>query len=443
MLASWFLLLSVSGPLPLAQEAQDEVLWIHAERVIVRPGVELTDAAVVVRHGLIAEVGAGIPAPEGARRIEGAVACAGFVDPWSSLGLDSGSIAGAGSNAATRTVDGIDPWRRPHERAEAAKGGVTSVRTQAGRSAFLAGVGAVLRVDPGADTDIVLGDACVAGSIGIARGGRVTDVFDRAAEIDRLVSFVNKGKAYREAELAYRDDLAEWEKAMAEKRKELEDDFKKAKKKRDKEMAEAEEKDKEFKEDKYKEDKKPKKPKYDPISEVMARVANGELPFVVEVHRASEIRGLLEKTEKFSRLRLVLAGATEAHHLAEELSEREVPVILWPAPLGERATNEYAEHDLARAGELERAGVEVLIGSGGGAEARELRLLAALAVGHGLDREAALGAITTGPAATFDVPDRIGSLEAGRDADVLVFDGDPLDTTARLQTVVSKGKVIE
>ena len=97
---------------------------------------------------------------------------------------------------------------------------------------------------------------------------------------------------------------------------------------------------------------------------------------------------------------------------------------------------------LELAGDLDRAGVEVLIGSGGSADARNLRLLAAAAVGHGLDRKAALNAITLGPARAFDVADRVGSLELGKDADVLVFDGDPLDTTAPIRFVLSHGRVV-
>jgi imidazolonepropionase-like amidohydrolase len=445
MLASWFfVLLSTGAPgVPAAPApAQDESLWIRAERVIVRPGVELADAAILVERGVIVAIGPEVEAPEGARRIEGAVACAGFVDPWSSLGLDGGSVDDLGTKPATRTVDAVDPWRRAFEREEANRGGVTSVRAQAGRAAPVGGIGAVLRVEREGESDVVLEDACVAATIGISRGGKRGDVFDRAAEVERLIAAIDKGRRYREAELEYRDELAEWQEAIAEKREELEGDFKKAKKKREKEIEEAEEKGKEFKEDKYKEDKKPRKPKHDADDEVMARVAEGELPLVVEAHGAAEIRNLLMGTEKFDRLRLILAGATEAHHLADELAERGVPVIVWPVPMGADKAPEYGDHDLARAGELERAGVEVLIGSGGGSDARELRLLAALAVGHGLDPEAALGAITSRPAGAFDVRGRLGSLERGRDADVLVLDGDPLDTTARLRFVVSKGRVV-
>ena len=446
MLASWLVLslLSVSVG-PPAGSADDEsasegTLWIRAERVIVRPGVELENAAILIRDGVIVRVGQDVEAPEGVRRIEGAVACAGFVDGWSSLELDPGSASDTETTAGTLSADAVDPYSRRHEREEALRGGVTAERVQAGRSSAIGGVGAVLHTDPADDAAILLEDACVAASIGITRKGRVLDVFERVDEIERLIGQIEKGRSQRESEVEYRHDLEEWEKAIAEKRKELEDDFKKAKKKRDKEVKEAEEEGKELKEKKYKEDKKPKRPRYDPDVAVMARVAEGELPLVVEAHRVPELRGLLEKSENFKRLRLIVAGATESAHLAEELAERDIPVLLWPTPEA-GGKSEYMEHDLALAGELDRAGVEVLLGSGGGPDARDLRLLAALAIGHGLDADAALHAITLGPARAFDVADQVGSLERGKNGDVLVFDGDPLDTTSHLRFVVTAGRV--
>jgi len=427
-------------PLQESVPEEDEVLWIHAKRLVLRPGAVVEGGALLVRGGIIVAVGEDVVAPEGARKLEGEVACAGFVDGWSSLALDPASATDLGTAAATRTVDALDPFRLPYQREEALQGGVTSQRVQVGRMAQFGGVGTVLRTDP-ERAEVLLEDACVSATIGITRGGRAGDVFDRVGEVDRLVSQIEKGRTYRESEIEYRHELEAWEKAIAEKRKELDEEFKKAKKKREKGMEEAEEKGKEFKEERYKEDKKPRKPRWDPSTEVLARVANGELPLVVEVHGVPELRSLLEKTAGFDRLRLVLAGCTDAVHVAEEIAERRIPVLLWPtAEPGDGG--EYERHDLALAGALERAGVEVLFGSGGRALARDLRLLAAQAVGHGLDREAALHALTLGPARAFDVADRVGTLERGKHADVLLFDGDPLGTNSRIRTVISRGRVV-
>ena len=269
------------------------------------------------------------------------------------------------------------------------------------------------------------------------------DPFERIAQIDRLSAQLSSGLAYRISQNEYKYSLAEWKEEIAEKVKELEKDFKKAKKDRDKEIAEAEEDGKEFKEEKYKEDKPPKEPSYNADKDVFARTANGELPLVVEVHRHAEIRNLLEATEGFGRLRMVIAGGTEAASFADELAARKIAVIVNPEPRGADAYDEVKGQDAALASVLHEAGVEVLIGSGGKAASatRDLSLLAAIAVGHGLDDDAALAAITSAPARVFDLKDR-GAIEFGKQADLLILDGDPLSTTTTVEAVLVGGRVV-
>jgi imidazolonepropionase-like amidohydrolase len=442
------LLLSLPSPTDLrsspvrSEPLEGERIAVRAERLILRPGRELVKGTLLLEKGVVVAAGQDLPIPEGTRVVEGAVACAGFVDPWSSLGLDPGSLADANAGPATRTVDALDPWYVPAERREALLAGVTAARLQIARGAPFAGIGALVQTSEREEPRVVLEDACLAGSIGVTRGGRSGDIFDRVGEVDRLIGALDKGRRYRESQVDYRKELATWSEAIAKALADLEKDFKKSKKDREKDEKEAKEKGKEFKEKKYKEDKKPKAVRFDPDDEALARAVDGEIPLVVEVHRASEIRRLLDKTAAFDRLRLVLAGATEALPFAEELASRDVPVIVWPAPMGTSRPDEYDDHDLALAGELAREGVRVLIGSGGGGDAQELRFLAALAVGHGMEAEAALAAITSAPATVFDAGDRLGTLELGRSGDVLVFDGDPLDSRATLRTVISRGEVV-
>jgi len=441
MLAGLFPCLATALTVVSIPSAEDPPVLIRAERVILRPGQELVNATLWIEDGVIVAIGTDLPAPEGARVIEGRVVCAGFIDAWSSLGLDPASAEDVNLSPGARTVDALDPFHLAEERSEALRAGVTAARAQAGRTAPFGGLGALVHTDPGFETPVVLADACLASTIGITRG-RTGDVFDRLGEIDRLIGALDKGKKHRESRVQFEKDLAAWLKAIAEKVVELEKDSKKAKKDREKEEKEAKEKGKEFKEKSYKEDKKPRRVKPDLNDEAMGRAADGELPLVVEVHRGAEIRRLLEKTRAYPRLRLVLAGGTEALPFAEELVERSIPVILWPVPMGTARPDEYDEHDLALAGELARAGVTVAIGNGGQRDARELRNLAALAVAHGMDREAALAAVTSVPAALFDAGERLGALAPGRSADVLVLDGDPLDTTAQIRFVLTRGKVV-
>jgi imidazolonepropionase-like amidohydrolase len=414
--------------------------------VVVRPGEVLEDAAVLVQDGRIVAVGSGIDTPEGAEEITGKVVCAGFVDVWSSFGILSDSVGELRSSHGTRTADALDPYVDARVRTEILRAGVTAFRLQAGGQAAQAGVGAFVRNHPTRSVGeaTLLEDCCLSVSVGITRQGRGVDTFDRIAEVDKVSGALSDGLAYLKAHNEYKYELEEWQKAIAEKEKELEKDFKKAKKDREKDEKKAEEDGKEYKPKKYKEDKKPKQPRYDADKEVLGRVANGELPFIVEAHRAAELRNVLAATEDFDRLRLILAGGTEAMSVADELAKREIPVIVWPQPLGTVRSDELEQADLALAGRLQEAGVTVLLGSGASSysQTRDLPLLASLAVGHGLERDKALEALTLGAARALDVGDRIGSLERGKDADLLVLDGEPLSSTSRVLYVVSGGDLV-
>ena len=164
----------------------------------------------------------------------------------------------------------------------------------------------------------------------------------------------------------------------------------------------------------------------------------------MQVHRFAELRGLLSGTEKMDRLRLVLVGASEAIPLAAQLVERQIPVILTPALNGRGALDELEGADLSLAARLTRAGVRVLIGSGGldPAATRDLPLLAQMAIGNGFDRDQAFDALTLGAARLFDADDHVGSVERGKDADLLLLDGDPLSSAGRVRYVISAGRVV-
>ena len=429
------------GPMGPNSIEGDPPLVVRGDKVVVRPGEVLEDAAILIENGLIVAVGTGIETPEGAREISGRVVCAGFVDPWSTFSLDPGVVRDERTSPSSRTVDGIDPYVDGEVRERLLRTGVTGFRLQGGAWAREGGLGAFVRNHPDTADAVLLDDCCVAVSVGLTRSGKGVELFERISEVDKVIGAVADGLSYLEKKNEYAYELAEWRESMAEKEKELEKDFKKAKKDREKKEKEAEEKDKEYKPKKYKEDKQPKPPRFDPDKEIMGRVANGELPLVVQAHRAAELRNLLEGTERFDRLRLIVAGGTEAMTVADELAERRIPVIVWPQLLGTTGrADEVQEADLALAGRLEGAGVTVLLGSNG--PSGDLPLLAALAVGHGLEREAAFEALTLGAARALDMGDRIGSIEQGKDADLLVLDGEPLASTTRVQFVVSAGDVV-
>lgn len=442
-----------------------DVVLIHAGEVIVRPGEVLEDVDILIIDGVIRRVEAGIEVPEGARELSGAVVCAGMIDPWSVLGLLSAEAVTTAASPATRTSDSLNPFGQEFQKKQALHAGVTSARVQAARRAVVSGLGSVVSLAPsGAEGLVTRDSANLGGSIGLTdpssggstfifnssggftvteTGPKPMDPFERIGQVDKIAKLLESGKSYRISHNEYVHELEEWREGIAKKVKELKKDFKKAKKDRDKEIKEAKEKDKEFKEEKYKEDKAPKAPKYNADKEIMAKVANGEIPLVIEVHRVAEIRNLLEATAPFGRLRMVIAGGTEAGSFAEQLAERKIAVIVNPQLHAEGAYDEFNGEDPGLAGLLAEAGVDVLIGTGGQSAraTRDLPLLAAMAVGGGMETDDAFAAITSLPARIFDLTDR-GSVEFGKQADLLILDGQPLSTTTTVLAVLVGGRVV-
>jgi len=449
-----------------APKSTAPVILIKAKRVFTRPGEVLEQTSILVREGKIVSIGKDLAVPKGAQVLEAQTVCAGFLDPWSALCIDNASVRDAGVTPATRSVDGFDPWSPEQLRKEALRAGVTSVRIQAGSNARVGGLGSVVRVAPqlSPEESVVSPETCVSMSIGLTANagggqsfdfvdgqpvltdtrGRPMDVFDRIADLDRVTSALEAGRSYMVSLTEHKHELEDWKKKIAEKETELEKDAKKAKKDREKDEKEAKDKGKAFEEKKYKEDKKPAAPRYDEDNAVMARVTDGELPFFVQVHRSAELRGLVEGTQGFDRLRLVVVGGSEARASASELAARGVPVLVWPALRGRIGADEYDGGDPSLAGDLSRAGVTVLLGSGGvdPAASRDLPLLAQFAIGHGLDRTKAFEALTLGAARLLDVASRLGSVERGKDADLLLLDGDPLDADTHVQRVISAGRIV-
>lgn len=430
---------------PKAERVQEKIL-IQADRLIVKPGVELTDVRVLVENGVIRQVGKRVNAPEGAREIKGKVVCAAFIDPWSSFGVDFESLGEQRNSPAVGAADGLDGFIDPRVRKDVLRSGVTVVRTQVGLLARISGTSSVLRLHPSLEISkaLITPMSSLMAALGVRPDGNGSDPFERLADVERLASMIGQGENYAQERVEYQHEFAEWSKKIADKQKELDEGFKKAKKDRDKEVADAKEKGKEFKEKEFKEDAPPKKPKFDAEKEVLAKVAEGEIALMVEVHRASQLRALLDATEGFGRLRLVLAGATDALEVAPELARRKIPVVVWPQPMGRTPLPEMERHDLALAGRLRAAGVTVLLGSGArtpGAT-RDLPLLAQMAIGSGLDRDAAFAALTIQAARVLDLDARLGSVEQGKDADLLVLDGEPLAGGTRVEYVLSGGDVV-
>nr|WP_315457948.1 amidohydrolase family protein [uncultured Sphingorhabdus sp.] len=168
-------------------------------------------------------------------------------------------------------------------------------------------------------------------------------------------------------------------------------------------------------------------------------VAAGRMPLIVLVHRAADIRQVLDLARDF-KLKIILSGAEEAWQVADELAAMKVPVLLNPTS-NIPSNFDQIGASLRNAAILEKAGVEIAIsGNDAGHRVRDMRYNAGLAVSRGLPPAAGLEAITLAPARIFGVADRVGSIEAGKLADLVIWDGDPLEALSEPVAIYVDGK---
>lgn len=171
--------------------------------------------------------------------------------------------------------------------------------------------------------------------------------------------------------------------------------------------------------------------------EALQPVVRGTLPLVVTAHRASDIETALRVADEL-KLRIVLRGASEAWMIADELARRKVAVIVDPLEdLPSQFDRLHARSDNAAI--LSRAGVRVIIATFATHQARRLWQHAGNAVRLGMDHDAAIRAITEAPAAAFDMQG-YGKLEAGAVGNVVVWSGDPFQTSTHVEHVFVRGR---
>ena len=189
--------------------------------------------------------------------------------------------------------------------------------------------------------------------------------------------------------------------------------------------------------------------------EAMGRLLRGEVPARVQANATRDIRVAMELAEEFG-FELVIDGGAGAHQMRDELADRGIPVVLGPIShpyiSGEEIPDpgDYGGVDERNAVWLNEAGVHISLASfsrgfgrfGPGVAGQWLLIDASIARGHGMSEADVLRALTLNPAEVLGVADRLGSLEAGKDADVVVFDGDPLSIRTWASRVYVGGRLV-
>lgn len=398
-----------------AVPAASEVIAVKGARVLPIDGPEIEGGIVLLEGGKIKAVGRDVAIPPGAKIVDcpGGWILPGLIDAHSTLGFadESGRAEGDElsdpSTPQLLVLDGLNPFDKRLRRALMA--GITAALATPGSGNVIGPRPAVIKpVGRTVEEMTLLSPAGVKLSLG--EGPK-----DAFGSKGRLPS-TRMGAAY-----VVRKALLEAQEYLKKKR-----DFEagKAKPAKDAKGGAAE------------------PPKTDLALEPLAELLAGRLPAFIECYRADDIMTALRLADEF-KLKAVLVGAAEGFKIADEIARRGFPAIVGPMGVGPKRM-ETMEAGLGTAAALAKAGVKVVLqpddGVGIGAE-EELPLAAALAVKGGLDRVAALRAITLSAAEVLGVAGRVGSLTPGKDGDLVVFNGDPLHYRTRVDKVFVNGRL--
>jgi imidazolonepropionase-like amidohydrolase len=381
-------------------------------------GPKIEHGTVVIRDGKIVAVGANVSAPSGAQTIDatGKWVTPGLINASTAVGVeevqavsstrDLSATSDNGVAAAFRLADGfnansvlIQPARND---------GVTSVVDMPEGDLVITGQAAWIDFAP---TDMVIKpSAAMVGQIGNTAGGGGDE--DEAGPAGRGSGNYTRGEmTARLRELfddvkTYASNRAAYDRAQSRRLSANHADL-----------------------------------------EALVPVVEGRLPLVLEANRASDIQQAVTLAKSYG-IKLIILGGAEAWEVAPVLAAAKVPVLtgtlmnipLTFAELGQRHDNVVL---------LRRAGVTVvLIGNSGEEDAtpfnvRNIRQDAGTAVAYGLSWDDALRAITLAPAEVFGMADRVGTLQPGRDANVVVWTGDPFEFSSQAVAVLVHGQEVK
>ena len=178
------------------------------------------------------------------------------------------------------------------------------------------------------------------------------------------------------------------------------------------------------------------------LLEAMVPAMRGEIPTLFRARRERDIRTALMVMDSFPEMRPVLVGGDQAFRVAEELAERDVPVIVGSALSPTMDRSDPVTAGWRNAAILHAAGVRVAFGTNDVEHARNLLYHASRSVAYGLPRDAAIRALTLNAAEILGAADRLGSLEPGKRGDLIVTDGDPLQIVTHVERAFLEGREV-
>lgn len=183
------------------------------------------------------------------------------------------------------------------------------------------------------------------------------------------------------------------------------------------------------------------KPEFDFKLEALVKVLNKEIPLKAHAHRADDILTAIRIAREFD-VNITLEHCTEGYLIKDILAEAGLPVVVGPM-LTDRSKIELRNQNLKNPGILSKEGIKLAIMTDHPCvPVQHLCLCAAIAVKEGMEPKEALRAITINAAEIVGIADRVGSLEKGKDADIVIYDGNPFDLMTKVQKTIINGTVV-
>jgi imidazolonepropionase-like amidohydrolase len=186
-----------------------------------------------------------------------------------------------------------------------------------------------------------------------------------------------------------------------------------------------------------------KAPEYNAKYEALGPALDGTLPVIISVEKAKDIE-LAIKFVRDEKIKAIFRGCAQGYKVADKIKQSGIPVIIDSLYVGPSDPEDGYDAPYRNVVELAKAGILISFSSGDSpAQGKDLPYHAAKAVAFGLPNEEAIRALTINPARIFGVSDRLGSIEAGKDADLIIATGDPLDARTEVKQLVINGRAID
>ena len=376
-----------------------KIYTVNKEEKIIEKGT------ILVNNGKIESIIEGdATIPDGYEQIEAEGSCVmpGFIDSHTHQGLFDGSVGWAGydgnemtdpTTAYVRALDAINP--EDPGLIEARIGGVTTIQTGPGSGNVIGGTDTIIKTYSKSkilDEMIVKTPSSMKAALG--ENPKRAYGTEKKQPSTRMGTAAIFRKAFVEAQ-NYVNKWAEYElkKKQAEEKDEL--------------------------------DKIPSEPERDLGKESLVKVLRREIPLNFHCHQANDIQTAIRLSEEFN-IDLMLIHATEGHKIADYIAKKGIPVSVGPSLVGFEKV-ELRNISFETPYKLWKAGVKISIQSDSFTRLRHFQILPCMAIKEGLPVNEALKAVTINAAEMIGVDDQLGSIEVGKDADIVVWSKHPLE----------------